>query len=493
MSAHPTEAALAGRDRHATPLCVDLDGTLVRCDLLAEQVLELARRRPALLLRLPFWLSRGRARLKQEIASRVSIDPRNLPYNPELLELLERERRAGRRIVLVTAAHRSTARRIADHLELFDEVIATERDVNLKGRTKRDELVRRFGERGFDYAGNSAVDVPVWSAARTAIVVNCARRVASRVACPPERVLDRQRGMTGRLVSAIRVRQWVKNLLIFVPMLLAWRAGEPELLVQALLAFVSFSFGASAIYVLNDLLDLGPDRTHPTKCRRPFASGDLPLWAGVLVAPALAAASLAIGAFLPPHYLPVLLLYFLLTSAYSMALKRVVLIDVLLLAALYSLRITAGSTATGVAVSEWLLAFSLFIFLSLGGVKRYVELHRNQRETKAGVERLVPGRGYVPSDLAIILQMGLSSGYMAVLVLALYVSSETVTVLYRQPSILWFVCPVLLYWISRVWMLAHRGRLREDPVMFAVRDRVTWVVAAVASAIALAARGVPFS
>jgi 4-hydroxybenzoate polyprenyltransferase len=393
--------------------------------------------------------------------------------------------------VLVTAAHCSTARRIAEHLELFDDVIATERDVNLKGQSKRDELVRRFGHRGFDYAGNAAIDVPVWSAARSAIVVNCPRRVASRVACPPERVLDRQRSFALRLVSAIRVRQWVKNLLIFMPMLLAWRFDEPRLVLQAVLAFVSFSFGASAIYVLNDLLDLAPDRTHPTKCRRPFASGDLPLWVGVLAAPSLAVVSLAIGAFLPPHYLPVLLVYFALTSAYSMALKRVVLIDVLLLAALYSLRITAGSAATGVPVSEWLLAFSLFIFLSLGGVKRYVELHRNQREAKGDVERLVPGRGYLPSDLAIILQMGLSSGYMAVLVLALYVSSESVTVLYHRPALLWFVCPLLLYWISRVWMLAHRGRLREDPVMFAVRDRVTWLVAGLASIIALAARGVP--
>ena len=485
------ERARAGRERDATPLCVDLDGTLVRCDLLAEQVLELARRRPALLLRLPFWLARGRAHLKAEIASRVPVEPRHLPYNPELLALLERERRAGRRLVLVTAAHRSTARRIAEHLGVFDEVIATERDVNLKGQSKRDELLRRFGPRGFDYAGNSSVDVAVWSAAREGIAVNCSRRVASRIACPPERVLDRQRSFAGRLVSAIRVRQWVKNLLIFVPMLLAWRFDEPALVAQAVLAFVSFSFGASAIYVLNDLLDLAPDRTHPTKCRRPFASGDLPLWIGALAAPALGAASLAIATFLPPRYLPVLLLYFGLTSAYSMALKRVVLIDVLLLAALYSLRITAGSAATGVPVSEWLLAFSLFIFLSLGGVKRYVELHRNQREAKGEVESLVPGRGYLPSDLAIILQMGLSSGYMAVLVLALYVSSQTVTVLYHRPTLLWFVCPVLLYWISRVWMLAHRGRLREDPVMFAVRDRVTWIVAALASVIALAARGAP--
>lgn len=292
------------------------------------------------------------------------------------------------------------------------------------------------------------------------------------------------------IVSEIRVRQWVKNLLVFLPTLLAYRFLDSEPMLHSAIAFFSFSFGASAVYVLNDLLDLEADRQHPEKRHRPFASGRLPLRAGYVLIPLLAGASLALAAQLPRAFTFTLITYFVVTSLYSYFLKQIALVDILVLASLYTLRIIAGSAATGIEVSEWLLAFSTFLFLSLATVKRYVELLRlRQRinDPELEGETRVKRRGYFAGDLELIVQMGLTSGYMAVLVLALYISSDTVTELYARPAVLWFVCPLILYWISRVWLLAHRGILLEDPLSFAVNDRITWLIAAVGASVLLVA------
>jgi len=291
-------------------------------------------------------------------------------------------------------------------------------------------------------------------------------------------------------IDEIRMRQWVKNLLVFLPTLLAYRFLDSGPLLHSSLAFFSFSFGASAVYVLNDLLDLEADRHHPEKRHRPFASGRLPLQAGYVLIPILLAASLGLAALLPREFAIVLAVYFAATSLYSFRLKQVALVDILLLASLYTLRIIAGSAATGITVSEWLLAFSMFLFLSLAAVKRYVELLRlrqrindSEHEGEARIKR----RGYYAGDLELIVQMGLSSGYIAVLVLALYISSDAVAELYDRPQVLWFVCPLLLYWISRIWLLAHRGVLQEDPLSFAVNDRITWLIAAISASVLLVA------
>lgn len=477
------------------PLCVDLDGTLVRSDVLAESVLQLARSRPLELLCLPWWLAHGRAHLKQEVARRVRIDPSALPYNPEILDYLKKERAAGRRLVLVTASHAEPAAAVAEHLSLFDEVIATDGRTNLKSRQKREALERRFGPGGFDYAGNSAADLAVWPGAREAVVVNAPRRVVARLGPRARIALDMQRkSRLLLLLAAMRVRQWSKNLLLFVPTLLAYRIGDREALVPSLLAFLSFSLGASAVYVLNDLLDVEADRHHPRKRHRPFAAGDLPLAVGFLLGPLLAAASLATAAVLPPGFVLLLLTYFVATTLYSAVLKEIALVDVLVLASLYTLRIIAGAAASGVVVSEWLLAFSMFIFLSLAAVKRYAEVLR-LREDSAGAgagaaaDLRLKRRGYLSGDLELIVTMGLSSGYIAVLVLALYITSDAVTHMYHHPRMLWFACPLLLYWITRIWLLAHRRTIEDDPLDFSVKDGLTWLVAAAGGAILLAARG----
>jgi len=468
------------------PLCVDLDGTLLRSDLLWESLLLLLRGRPGQLVRLPVWLARGRAYLKERIADAVRIDPTALPYNTLLLERLREERRRGRRIILVTASHARPARLVADHLGLFDEVIATDDGRNLKGSVKRIELVRRFGERGFDYAGDSAADLEVWPSARKAIAVDASRGVLRQLGDQAIDVIATPRRSIPRLViSVIRVRQWVKNLLVFVPVLLAHRYLDPGPVSAAVLGFLSFSLAASAVYVLNDTLDIEADRHHPEKRRRPFASGDLPLKAGLLLIPLLVAGSLAIASWLPWTFLAVLGFYFATTTLYSFFLKEVALLDVLVLAGLFTVRIMAGATASGVQVSEWLLAFSMFIFLSLAAVKRFAELRRLS-DTQTEQTKL-KRRGYFAGDDALIMQMGVASGFMAVLVFALYITSDTVTRLYPRPELLWFACPVLLFWIGRIWLLANRGKVTDDPLLFAVRDWTTWVIAALGSMILLAA------
>ena len=471
------------------PLCVDLDGTLVRTDTLVEALLLLCRSQPRQLLALPSWLGQGLARFKERVATVVRLDPASLPYDPDLLDYLRNERDRGRRLLLVTASHERTARDVADHLQLFDEVIATNGRQNLKGRRKRDELVRRFGDGGFDYAGDSAADLSVWPAARRAIAVNASRRVLRLLGNRASHVIGtRRRPLPLLLLRALRVRQWVKNLLVFVPILLAHQFLDAGLLAKSAIAFLSFSLGASAVYVLNDLLDIEADRHHPDKCRRPLAAGDLPLSIGFVLIPLAAGSSLAAALFLPTGFLVTLLFYFLLTTLYSFRLKKIALLDVIVLASLFTTRIIAGSTATGIVVSEWLLAFSMFVFFSLAAVKRYAELLRMRSKTADGESKL-RRRGYFSGDHELILQMGISSGFMAVVVLALFVSSESVTKLYPNPTLLWFACPLVLYWIGRIWLLAHRGEVTDDPLMFAVRDRVTWIVAILGGGILIMARG----
>jgi 4-hydroxybenzoate polyprenyltransferase/phosphoserine phosphatase len=481
-----------GGQRESVPLCVDLDGTLLRCDSLVESLWRMLRTDPLLLFRMPRWIGRGRAWLKGEIANRVALDPAELPYNEELLEFLRARAAGGQPLYLVTATHIRPARTVATHLGLFAGVIATDGKRNLKGREKRDELVRRFGERGFDYAGDSSADLDVWPAAREAIVVNASAssaRVARKLGDRAADVIESpRRSLPLVVLEAMRVRQWVKNLLVLLPVALAHRVLEPTPLFHALLAFLAFGLGASAVYVLNDLLDLEADRHHPVKRERPFAAGELPLQTGLVLVPLLVVPSLVIALVLPRSFLLVLLLYFVLTTAYSLVLKEIALVDVLLLASLYTLRIIAGAEATEVVVSEWLLAFSMFIFLSLAALKRYAELRRLRSEDSA--ETKVKGRGYLAGDLELMVPMGMCSGYLAVLVLALYISSDSVAPLYSRPVLLWFVCPLMLYWISRVWFLAHRGQVEDDPLSFAVRDRTTWVVALLSAGIVLAATGV---
>lgn len=467
------------------PLAVDMDGTLVLGDTLHESVLVLLRRNPLYLFVLPLWLAGGKARFKRELARRALPDPADLVYNIPFLDWL-RSQHGRRELVLCTAADAGIASGVAGHLGVFDLVLASDGERNLDGARKAAALVDRYGERGFDYAANGAVDVGIWRHARRAIVVNASASTerAARAATEVEEVMPAQPAGVRAWLRALRLHQWIKNLLVFVPLLTAHLALDPQAVGRAAMAFLAFGLCASSVYLLNDLLDLPADRAHPRKRARPFAAGQLSLLAGLALAPLLLVAAFTLaGLMLPERFVLALAGYYLLTLLYSLVLKRVEMLDVVVLATLYTARIVAGTFALGIALSFWLLAFSMFLFLSLALVKRYTELEvmREQGRTEAA------GRGYRTDDLPMLGALGAAAGYLSVLVLALYINSANSEALYAQPKALWLLCPLLLYWISRVWLLTQRGRMHDDPLLYAMRDPVSLVVLALGLATVLVA------
>lgn len=467
------------------PLAVDLDGTLVRTDTLHENLLVLFKRAPWLLVLVPLWVLKGKAFFKAEVARRAALDASRLPYNEELLSWLQEEKARGRKLVLATAADRRIADGVAAHLGLFSDVYASDGTVNLSGARKLARLKETLGT--FDYAGNDAVDVPLWRESRQIVVVHAQAGVlkqARGLGPQVHRVFERPGVGPRAWVKALRVHQWAKNALIFVPLLAAHRAAEPAMLLKAVLGFVAFSLCASSVYVLNDLLDLESDRRHPTKKKRPFAACDLPVSTGVVLAPLLLLAGAAVSfLLLPLAFAGLLGAYYVLTLAYSLRLKQVVMLDVLVLAGLYTVRIFGGALAVGVPTSSWLLMFSTFLFLSLALVKRLSEVRR----LRLSNEEAAHGRGYLAQDYEQLASLGAASGQVSVLVLALYITSKEVTALYGHPERLWLLCPVMLYWVGRVWVLAHRGLVNEDPLVFALRDKVSYQVAFFAALVLWAA------
>jgi len=453
------------------PLVVDLDGTLIHTDMLHESALKVLRERPWATLLIPLWLAQGKAVLKQRLADRSRFDPGSLPYNEELLTWLQQQKDAGRKLVLCTASHQSIAQAIADHLQLFDEVMASDGKTNLSGPNKAEALAARFVDTGFDYVGNSDKDLPVWTVAHRAIVVNGAEGLGdkARAVCDIEHEIPlRPRGLLTWL-HVIRAHQWLKNLLLFIPLIATHEFSDLSSWLSLTLAFFAFSLCASAVYITNDLLDLESDRLHPRKRFRPFASGLLPAWQGVVLMPVLLAAGLAIALWVNMAFLQWLLVYLALTCAYSFGLKRLVLVDCLTLAMLYTLRIIAGTAAANLDLSFWLLAESVFLFLSLAFVKRYAEL---ALQSQSG-ENKAHGRGYYISDAPLIQTLGVTSGYVAVMVLALYLNSDEVLELYRNPTVVWAAIPFMLFWISWMWMQANRGNMHDDPLVFAVKDKAS--------------------
>lgn len=458
----------------ATPLCVDLDGTLLKTDSTWEAVALLMKHKPAHIFLLPLWRTKGKAYLKDKLIESVAMDVKNLPFNEPLVEFLRAEHATGRKIILVTGAAHAVAMAVKQHMPLFSDVIATGEGINLTGKNKAHALVQRYGEKGFDYIGNSAVDLLVWPHARHAIVVNAPAGVERRAG----KVSDVKGDFNGRpsvlaaFFRAIRPHQWMKNVLIFVPLITSHQLSNGSLVLGACIAFVSFCLCTSSVYLLNDLFDLTADRNHPRKRFRPLAAGDLPIPVAMTAVPLCLIAGLGLSSVLSPLFTLVLILYFITTLAYSFYIKQLVLIDVMVLAGLYTIRIIAGHAATGVTYSLWLLMFSMFFFLSLALVKRYSELEVVLRENRSGIT----GRGYRVGDREQVGILGSASGYIAALILALYITSESVLPLYGRPYLLWLVIPLILYWISRIWLLAHRGEVHDDPVVFALKDRVSYGV-----------------
>jgi 4-hydroxybenzoate polyprenyltransferase len=450
------------------PLCIDLDGTLVKSDTLVDSLLILARRNPAAFLRTPLWASKGRAYLKSQLASMVTLDAAHLPYNRPLLNYLQEEHAVGRKLYLATGADRGVARTIAAHLGIFTDVIASN---GMTESNKLQHLEQRFAVDGFDYIGNALPDLPLLHCAQQAMVANPGSRLVyalkRRKIAVRRSFLDRS-WLPATLAKALRMHQWAKNLLVFLPLLLAHSLRTGPLLLAGA-AFFCFCLIASATYVCNDLLDLEADRVHLNKRKRPFAAGDLSATSGLAIASSLGAAALITAAWLPRSFLFYLLLYLVTTLAYSLVLKRIVLVDVIILSSLYTIRMMAGSAATHTPVSPWLAAFAIFLFLSLAMVKRFSEL---QNLLDRGLHPS-NGRGYLLNDIEQLRSFGTSSAYASIVIFALYINGRDVAALYRHPNRMWLITPLLILWVSRVWLLASRGLLNEDPVVFALSDRVS--------------------
>ena len=464
-----------------TPLVVDVDGTLIRSDLLFEAALQLVATQPWNAWKLVSWLAGGKASLKKNLVETTDPHIATMPLRTETVAAIEAAKAGGRPVWLASASDQRWVEQIAERIGGVDGVMGSDGVTNLSGSNKATALVKRFGHKGFDYIGDHHVDMPVWDAARRPIVIaqsgGLERAVKRRF--PDAQIIARPKTPIRPYFKAMRPYQWAKNALVFLPAIAGHSIGDFGVLVGAFLAFWAFSLAASSAYIINDLLDLPGDRDHHRKSKRPFAAAQISIPRGILMAVGLMAAAIGIALLLPLEFFTILLGYVTLTLGYSLYLKRQMLVDVIILGGLYTIRVLGGIAATGEEKSQWLLMFCLFFFLSLAIVKRCSELVARREAGKSSP----PGRGYALGDLAMLLPLGAAAGYAAVMVVMLYLSSPQITSLYAHPLRMWLICPLLVYWISRALMLSNRGEMHDDPIIFALTDKVSWLTGVVAAII----------
>ena len=451
-------------------LAVDLDGTLLRSDLLYESACYKLSVSFFYLFEILKYLFAGRANLKARLADGFEFDPALLPFRKSVVEFVENARNDGVYTVLVSASNERLVHKVSEFLECFDEAFGSDDKINLKGLDKAKFLANKYGVNGFDYIGDSIADIPVWKEADKVLIAGASKRVIEKISktFPCYQCIHDLQKPKSSYFKALRPHQWLKNLLVFAPLIAAHSMNLGEWLA-GLIGFIAFNFIASSVYILNDLLDLAADREHPRKRERPFAAGNVPIKVGLLAIPLLILLGAIVASNLSPQFALVLIAYYVMTLFYSFFLKRRVLIDIFTLAGLYTLRVVAGAVATGLLLSPWIAAFCMFLFLSLAAIKRQTELVSNLSLGQLGSV----GRDYRVDDLGIIVMIALSSGCISVLVFALYINSSVVTNLYASPWFLWGGCPILLYWIIRLILLAHRGEMHDDPLIFATRDIIS--------------------
>ncbi|WP_259779437.1 UbiA family prenyltransferase [Aestuariispira ectoiniformans] len=477
-------------EQSADQIFADLDGTLIRTDLFYEAVLQFVKQNPLNIFLVFAWLLKGRPFVKEKVAQAIELNVESLPYETELIDYLKEQRAQGRQVILATAAHHSYAEKIADFLGFFDAVIATRAGVNMKGARKLAAIQDFAGERRFTYAGDSSADRPIWKCARSNIFVNAPMRDvrASEAGGKAEKHIQSRPAVLRAFIREMRIHQYAKNALVLVPLFTSHSYQSLSAVITALIAFLSFSICASGVYFLNDLLDVQADRKHPRKCKRPLASGDLSIPVGVIGALGLPLVAFVLAiVFLPWLFVAVLAGYYLLTNIYSFYLKRVSTADVMTLAVLYTLRVVAGGAALGISLSSWLMGFSIFAFVSLAYLKRYVEV----AGLADGVDKAA-GRGYGAEDKEAMFSLGVANMSASVLVLALYINSEVVSGIYNSPQLLWLLCLLMLYWGNRLWIGARRDKIADDPVVFAIRDRVSQCVGICFILVTLLARYLTF-
>ncbi|MBY4889241.1 UbiA family prenyltransferase [Pantoea sp. DY-15] len=448
-----------------SPLCIDLDGTLVRTDTLVETAVLLVKKNPFYVFSILLWLLKGKTVLKYEIASRVKLNASTLPYNEKVIDYAITEKSKGRELWLVTAANELIANPIAQHIGIFDKVLASDVTINLSASKKAKKLVKEIGEKNFDYMGNSKDDLKVWEHARNAIIVDLPEKYECEVSSPIAEKIQSPKPSIKIWLKQLRVHQWAKNALIFVPFIAAHQFSNINGLLLCILAFITFSLCASSVYILNDLLDLEADRKHSKKRFRPLASGNISLIKGTLATTLLLAGTLLLCLILPIEFISILVIYYVLTLLYSFWLKKLMVFDVATLSLLYSIRILAGGAASGIILSNWLISFSMFLFFSLAIIKRVVELR-----SAVDLNKKIAGRGYTPSDLPILVSAGISAGYISILVFTLYIESVRQTSALANYEILYFISPLLFIWLTRIWLLTWRDEMHDDPVAFALKD-----------------------
>ena len=477
---------MQAQERHpgvddAPTICVDLDGTLISSDTLYESALAFLVAFPLRTFLCLGWLLQGRAYLKHRLAENLRVNVGTLPWNRPLIAWLEAQKAKGARLVLATAADRTIARRVADHLGIFDEIVASDGTTNLKGSAKAAALVERFGAGGFVYVGDAVSDLPVWKEAEGAVIVSRDQRLIRRVegVVPVLSTFPRGAGGFRPAVRALRPHQWVKNVLVFVPIFVSGQWQDLAAWTQAGTAFVAFSLIASGTYVFNDLTDIDLDRAHPRKKTRPFASGELDIARGVLLSAGCVGAGLIvaglIGIFVPA------LGYLVLTLSYTLFFKEKFLLDVLALASLYTIRLHAGGEATGYSISIWLFSFSMFLFFGLALMKRVTELTMAR-------EGRVPRRSYDARDIELLSTSGVGAAFSSSVVLALYFDFGQSTAIFESPRGLWLILPIVLYWQLRCWRAVRRGYMDDDPILYAFRDRPSLILLGIVLAIAVFSR-----
>lgn len=462
------------KDLKNTALCLDLDGTLIKSDALFESVFQLIKVNPLFIFFIPIWLMKGKPNLKEQIDKRIDFNATTLPYNQDLIDYAIEQRALGRKVYLATASHISIAEKVDKHLGIFDGIYATKDGYNLKSEKKAKVLNEEFGKGNYVYAGDAKVDFNIWKDSAAAIVVSNNKSFIESVnkSFPIEKSFYDEVNLPKKIIKEIRVYQWVKNILLFLPIILAHSLGNFKELSDVIIGFFSFSISASFVYVLNDLLDLDSDRSHPRKRFRPLASGDLPIQIGIALVPILLITGIGLSFMLSFKFQLILLSYIILTTAYSFSLKKIPILDIILLATLFTSRIIAGAFAADVDLSMWILAFSMFFFMNLAVLKRYIELlvMKNKNEIEA------KGRGYTIEDMGLLLSIGPAAGFLSVLVFVLYIDSSQALGLYTNPKALWLISPIFLYWISRIWHLSVRGKMTDDPIVFAMKDKASYIV-----------------
>jgi 4-hydroxybenzoate polyprenyltransferase/phosphoserine phosphatase len=468
------------------PLVLDLDGTLLATDSLHESLLLHLRERPMQIFRLPIWLREGRAGFKSHLAEALTQEHvETLPVNAEIVDLAEKEAKAGRRIVLATAANRGIAEKIAARFPFISEILASDAKTNLKGAAKAEALERKYPQ-GFLYAGDSAADLPVWRKAKGAIVVGRGGSLARQAAetTPVLASIDPRPEISKVLVKALRLHQWAKNALVFVPLILAGLFHSRHAWAATICAFLALGLLASATYIANDMWDIAEDRRHWSKRRRPLASGRLSLPRGLGLILLCGFGAFALGVLDGPKALAVLAVYLASSLLYSLRLKREPIVDVFVISAMFTIRLVLGQVVTGAQLSPWLLVFSMFTFLSLSLVKRYTEV---TRMVAHGFEK-AGGRGYTAEDGVVLGAFGAASSMASVLILVLYlVNAAFEERFYRHPVFLWGFPALLFLFLGRIWILCHRGQIHDDPVAYALKDRLSLFYAAAAGVLFLAA------